>query len=190
MVEWIQTLDGSILLWLQGNLRGGLLDGPLTLLTTLGNAGILWIALSVAMLCVPKTRRAGLLALAAMGICYLCNDMLIKELVARPRPFTAVPELWPMVAPPGSWSFPSGHTCSSFAAAGIWCRTLDWTWTKVLAVVLAALMGFSRLFVGVHYPTDVLVGMCVGILGSQIVYWAYCKWFNKGAFVDRTGRSG
>ena len=181
MAEWIQALDSGILLWLQENLRGGLLDGPLTLLTTLGNAGILWIVLSVAMLCVPRTRRAGGLALVAMGICYLCNDMLIKELVARPRPFVTVPELLPMVDPPGSWSFPSGHTCSSFAAAGIWCRTLGRTWMKAAAVVLAALMGFSRLFVGVHYPTDVLVGMCVGILGSQVIYWAYCRWFQKKA---------
>lgn len=179
MLEWIQTVDAGILLWLQENLRGGALDAPLKLLTTLGNAGILWIVLSVVMLCVPKTRRAGLLALVAMGICYLCNDMLIKGLVARPRPFVTVPELWPMVDPPGSWSFPSGHTCSSFAAAGIWCRTLDRGWMKVSAVILAALMGFSRLFVGVHYPSDVLVGMCVGILGSQIIYWAYGRWMRR-----------
>lgn len=177
MLAWIQTMDESILLWLQENLRGGVLDGPLTLLTTLGNAGILWIVLSLVMLFVPKTRRAGLLALAAMGICYLCNDMILKGIVARPRPFVTVPELWTMVERPDSWSFPSGHTCSSFAAAGIWCRTLERRWMKVGAVVLAALMGFSRLFVGVHYPSDVLVGMCVGLLGSQLIYLIYRHWF-------------
>lgn len=181
MLAWVQSVDESILLWIQENLRGGLMDGPLTLLTTLGNAGILWIVLSLAMLLVPKTRRAGLLALAAMGICYLCNDMIIKMLVARPRPFVTVPELWTMVEPPSSWSFPSGHTCSSFAAAGIWCRTLEGRRLKIGALVLAALMGFSRLFVGVHYPSDVLVGMCVGFLGSQLIYLAYCHWFHKEA---------
>ena len=180
MPEWIQNVDAGILLWLQETLRGGVLDAPLKLLTTLGNAGILWIALSAVMLCFPKTRRAGLLALAAMGICYLFNDVLIKGLAARPRPFVTVPELWPMVAPPGSWSFPSGHTCSSFAAAGIWLRTLERGWMKAAALILAALMGFSRLFVGVHYPSDVLAGMCVGLLGSQLIYWAYRGWFQKG----------
>lgn len=184
MLEWIQTLDAGVLLWLQEHLRGGVLDAPLKLLTTLGNAGILWIVLSAVMLCFPKTRRAGLLALAAMGICYLCNDVLIKGLAARPRPFVTVPELWPLVAPPGSWSFPSGHTCSSFAAAGIWCRTLEQTWMKVSAVALAALMGFSRLFVGVHYPSDVLVGMCVGILGSQIIYRVYYRRFRRNPPAD------
>ena len=73
MLPWIPSIDAGILLWLQENLRGGILDGPLTLLTTLGNAGVLWIVLSLVMLLFPKTRRAGLLALAAMGICYLCN---------------------------------------------------------------------------------------------------------------------
>lgn len=177
MLEWIQLMDESALLWLQENLRGGLLDGPLTLLTTLGNAGILWIALSLVMALFPRTRRAGLLALAAMGICYVFNDMVVKTIVARPRPFVTVPELWTMVAQPGSWSFPSGHTCSSFAAAGIWCRTLERRWMKAGAVVLAALMGFSRLFVGVHYPSDVLVGMCVGLIGSQLVFLAARRWF-------------
>lgn len=177
MLQWIQPLDESILLLLQEHLRGGLLDGPLKLLTTLGNAGILWIVLSIVMLFFPKLRKAGVLALVAMAICYICNDMIIKNLVERPRPFLAIPELWTMVEKPSSWSFPSGHTCSSFAAAGIWCRTVEQRWIRVGAVVLAALMGFSRMFVGVHYPSDVLVGMCVGLVGSQLIYLAWKTWF-------------
>ena len=180
MLQWIQSVDETILLGLQEYLRGGVLDGPLKLLTTLGNAGILWIVLSVIMLFFPKLRKAGILALVAMGVCYIFNDMIIKNLVERPRPFLTMPELWTMVEKPASWSFPSGHTCSSFAAAGIWCRTVEQRWIRAGAVILAALMGFSRMFVGVHYPSDVLVGMCVGLVGSQLIYLAWQKWSRRG----------
>ena len=70
----------------------------------------------------------------------------------------------PLVAEHDPNSFPSGHTCAAFAAASAWCRTLPRRWMKVTAVVLAALMGFSRLYVGVHFPSDVLAGMAVGLL--------------------------
>lgn len=173
MPGWMQQADEAVLIWLQEVLRCDLLNLPLTMLTTLGNAGILWIVLSLLMLTREKTRKAGAMALVAMGVCYLCNDMVIKLLVARPRPFATVQELVPLVAPPTSWSFPSGHTCASFAAAGIWCRTLDRRWMKAGALLLAALMGFSRMYVGVHYPSDVLVGMLVGLAGSQIVWMVW-----------------
>ncbi|MEG0441462.1 MAG: phosphatase PAP2 family protein, partial [Oscillospiraceae bacterium] len=68
-------------------------------------------------------------------------------------------------------SFPSGHTCAAFAAAGVWMRTLPKTWAKWTALAAAVLMGFSRLYVGVHFPTDVLAGLAIGLICSQIVYY-------------------
>ena len=70
-------------------------------------------------------------------------------------------------------SFPSGHTCAAFAAGMIWLRTLPWRWGRIAAVVLAALMGLSRLYVGVHYPSDVLAGAVIGALCAWVVWNVY-----------------
>jgi undecaprenyl-diphosphatase len=171
MFELIQNLDGNLLLWIQNNLRGPL-DGILSFYTNLGEAGILWIAISVVMLCIRKTRRAGLTALAAMGVCYLFNDVMLKHLVCRPRPFVTVEGLVPLIKGPGSWSFPSGHSCSSLAAASAWWRTVEWKSLRVVLLALAILMALSRLYVGVHYPSDVLVGALIGTIGGQLVWKA------------------
>ena len=173
-LNWIQILDAGILMWIQETLRGPL-DSIISVWTNLGEAGILWIVLCLIMLCFRKTRRAGVTALLAMGICYLFNDILIKNLVCRPRPFVTVEGLTSLIAEPGSWSFPSGHACSSLAAANVWWRTLEKKWMKVTLLVMAILMALSRLYVGVHYPSDVLVGGLIGTLGGQLIWLATRK---------------
>lgn len=176
------SLDLQILLFIQEHLRTAWLTPIMRLLSLAGNAGLLWIVLAAILLLPPKTRRTGAAMLVSMGLCYLLNDIVLKYLVQRPRPFLASEELMVLVSLPTSWSFPSGHTCSSFAAAcSIW-RTQGKK-AGIPAAILAALIGFSRMYVGVHYPTDVLCGMLVGIFGSLAVYrllllrWS---WFRKG----------
>lgn len=163
----IQALDEQVLLWIQEWIRQGVLDPLVKLYTTLGNAGIVWIVVSLAMLCWKPTRRAGVTALCAMLLGMLCTNVVLKHLVSRPRPYTVVEGLIPLLTSGDPNSFPSGHTCAAFASASAWCRTLPRRWMKIVAVVMAALMGFSRLYVGVHFPTDVLAGMAVGI---------FCGW--------------
>lgn len=182
MLETLQTLDAGILLWIQQHLRTDVLTGLLTRYTNLGEAGLIWIAIALLFLCFPKTRKAGAISLIAMLLCYVCNDLLIKNLVMRPRPFLTVEGLTPLIAPPHSYSFPSGHACSSFAAAVVWVQTLEGRWAKggkALLLVMALLMAVSRLYVGVHYPTDVLVGSLLGLLGG----WLVCRWL--GPAYDR-----
>ena len=164
MPEWLLEIDGGILLWLQETLRGAVLNGLLSVYTQLGNAGAMWIVLSLLMLCFPKTRKAGLAGLLAMLLGLLCTNVTLKHLVGRTRPWLTMEGLVPLVAEHDPNSFPSGHTCAAFAAASAWWRTLPWRWVRVLAVVLAALMGASRLYVGVHFPSDVLAGLAVGLL--------------------------
>lgn len=164
MPEWLLNIDGGALLWIQETLRCAFLNGILSVYTQMGNAGILWIALSVIMLCFPKTRKAGLASLLAMLLGLLCTNVALKHLVGRARPWLTVEGLVTLVKEPDPNSFPSGHTCAAFAAASAWCRTLPWQWMKVVGIVMAAAMGFSRLYVGVHFPTDVLAGMAVGLL--------------------------
>lgn len=175
MLEWIQAADGAALLWIQEVLRGALLTPVLKLYTQLGNAGFLWIVLSAAMLLHRRTRRAGWLALLSMLLGFLCTNVALKQLVGRARPWTVLEKLVPLVKEGDPNSFPSGHTCAAFAAAGAWCRGLRRRRVKALGVVMAAVMGFSRLYVGVHYPSDVIVGCLVGLAGSQAVWllWTY-----------------
>lgn len=167
MPESLLALDGAILLWIQTWIRGGLLEPLICLYTQLGNAGLLWILLSLLLLCSPKTRRAGVASLCAMLLGFLCTNVVLKHLFARPRPWLSVEGLTFLVVEKDPNSFPSGHTCSAFAAAAAWARTLPRRWMKYLGLVLAALMGLSRLYVGVHFPSDVLVGMLVGL---------FCGW--------------
>ena len=164
MLQWLLQADGGALLWIQDTLRCAFLDPVLTVYTKLGNAGLLWIVLSLVMLCFPKTRRAGFVSLVAMLLGLLCTNVVLKHLVGRTRPWLVVEGLVPLVAEPDPNSFPSGHTCAAFAAASAWWRTLPWSWRKIAAVAMAAVMAFSRLYVGVHFPTDVVAGMAVGLL--------------------------
>ena len=173
MLSWLATLDGGALLWLQEYLRSPLLTAFFTCFTQLGNAGILWIVLAVGLLCFRRTRKAGACALLAMLLGLLCTNVILKQLVQRPRPWLLVEGLLPLVAEGDPNSFPSGHTTAAFAAGIVWLRTLPWKWGRAAALVSAVLMGFSRLYVGVHYPSDVLAGAVIGTLCALA---ALCLW--------------
>ena len=174
MLGTLQNADAGILLALQA-VRSDFLDPLAEAYTSMGDAGILWIALSLTMLCYKPTRRAGVLALCAMALGLICTNMLLKPLVARPRPWLDVAGLVPLIDEPDPNSFPSGHTCAAFAAAMIFWRALPehWVGAKALAVSMAFLMGLSRLYVGVHYPSDVMAGALVGAACAWSVWHVY-----------------
>ncbi len=171
MLESLLQLDGRLLVAIQG-LHTAWLDPIVSIYTKLGDAGILFIALSLAMLLYKPTRKAGALALCAMILGLLVTNVTIKPLVERARPWLDWP-IVPLVTEKDPNSFPSGHTCAAFAAGMIWLRALPWRWGRITAVVIAVLMGLSRLYVGVHYPTDVLAGGVIGALCAWVVWRAY-----------------
>ncbi len=175
MLETLQNLDDSLLLVIQ-ELRLDWLDPLVAAFTSLGNAGVLWIVLSLAMLCWRPTRRAGALAILAMVLGLLCTNVVLKHLVGRTRPWLVVPGLIPLVEEPDPNSFPSGHTCAAFAAGLSWWRTLPWRWGRIAAVALGVCRGLSRLYVGVHYPSDVLAGGLVGALCAWMAWKLYQFW--------------
>ena len=160
----LQALDGGILLWLQ-SVRQPLLDGILTLYTQLGNAGVAWIVLSVVLLFFRRTRKGGALALCAMLFGLIGTNLVLKNLFQRMRPYEVVEGLTHLVHITDPNSFPSGHTCASLAAACALYHTLPRKW-GVACIVLAVLISLSRLYVGVHYPSDVLGGAVVGIFAG------------------------
>lgn len=174
MFTWLAAAEGPVLLWIQTALRG-VLDPLMILYTHLGDDGMLWIVLSLAMLCWRPSRKAGAAALIAMILGFLCTNVVLKELVSRPRPWLDVAGLLPLVNEPDPHSFPSGHTCAAFASACAWRRTLPRQWMGAVGLVLAVCMGFSRMYVGVHYPSDVLAGAAVGAACG----WAAWKLLQK-----------
>ena len=178
MLSLFAHWDAAILLSLQA-LHGTFADSLLVAYTHLGDAGVIWIVLSLILLFFPKTRRAGLLSLLAMGLGLLCTNGIIKHVVARVRPYEVVAGLEPLVRSGDPNSFPSGHTSAAFSAGVVWSRTLPRRWAKVAAIAAAALMGFSRLYVGVHYPTDVLAGAVLGSLYAVVILLLAARWKHR-----------
>lgn len=174
MAEAFFQMDGQLLLAIQ-SLRTDWLEPVMAFYTKLGDAGLLWIVLSLAMLCWKPTRRAGVLALLAMALGMLVTNVTIKPLLERPRPWLDWP-ITPLVAEDDPHSFPSGHTCAAFAAGMIWLRALPMRWGRIAAGVMAVLMGLSRLYAGVHYPSDVLMG---GIIGALCAWVVWSLWVRK-----------
>lgn len=139
--------------------------------TNLGNAGIFWIVLSVILLFPKKTRRAGILSVGALGSLCVTN-FLLKNYVARVRPYEVVQGLQCLIPAQKDWSFPSGHASASFASAVVIYKSCH-RGIGVPALILAFAISLSRLYVGVHYPSDVIVGMIIGTLIALILFWIF-----------------
>lgn len=165
-MESILSFDYNMLVWFAENL----VNEPLTILmrfiTALGNDGLIWILFALILIFRPSTRKCGLSMLIALLFSLLVNNLLLKSLVARSRPFQQYTDLTPLISPPGGFSFPSGHSSSSFAAAFACFSNHKKIGTPLL--VLAALIAFSRLYVCVHFPSDVICGSLLGILLGYI----------------------
>ena len=174
ILQSIQNLDGEILLLIQQYLRSGVLTPVMKVITSLGNGGWFWILCTVILLVVPKTRKAGCAAALSIIFGFLVTNVLLKNLVARPRPFAVIDALAPLITKPTDFSFPSGHTTASFAVALVMLRMLPKKY-GVPAVILATLVAFSRLYLGVHYPADVLAGFLVALAGSTLAVWGVRK---------------
>lgn len=170
ILQSIQQLDGEILLLIQQYLRTDMLTPFMKIVTFLGNGGWFWILCAVVLLAVPKTRKTGYAAVLSLIFGVIVTNLLLKNIVARPRPFAEIEALIPLIAKPTDFSFPSGHTTASFAVALVMLRMLPKK-IGIPAVVLAALVAFSRLYLGVHYPTDVLAGFVVALVGSSLAVW-------------------
>ncbi|MCI8466091.1 MAG: phosphatase PAP2 family protein [Lachnospiraceae bacterium] len=168
-------LEHEILFFIQESIRADWLDGFMKAVTFLGNGGWFFIVLGIALVLYPKTRVYGFLILAALAVDAVILNLGLKNLVQRARPYDQFSDLIPLVGRLGDYSFPSGHSGCAFAAAGVLylgspkgkrgfgCGMLG----------LAVLMGLSRLYVGVHFPTDVLAGALIGFLSAFFVVFLY-----------------
>lgn len=165
ILEWIQNIDAQILLFIQQYIRQDMMNWFWKDITFLGDGGWFWIVLGVVLLIPKKTRKSGFTALLALIIGSVITNLVLKTAVARIRPYDAVEGLVPLVKKLRDYSFPSGHTCASFSCAVVYYKMYPDIKGKG-AMVLAVLIALSRLYVGVHYPTDVLGGAIVGWLSA------------------------
>lgn len=177
MEELLINIEGPILLWIQEYLRKDVLTPILTFLTHLGDGGRFWIACAAVCLILPKLRRVGSTMAVSMLLNMLATNLFLKNVVARTRPYLAVEGLHSIVGAQMDYSFPSGHTACSFAAAVV-IFLLCPRRIGVPALGLAVLISLSRLYVGVHFPTDVLGGALVGTAAAFLAL-RICKSFWK-----------
>ncbi len=185
--EFIVNIDVAVYQFVDG-IMNPVLDSIMTFITHLGDTpGIVWCVLGICLLIPRKTRKLGVLMFAGLVVASAINNLCLKEIIERPRPYNLDPQVWldagytyewpGLVKQSTSWSFPSGHTSSSIGAAFgllLGCRKKE-LGIGIPAFVLSFLIGFSRIYVHIHYPTDVFVGAVVGLIGGAIAYLIFAK---------------
>lgn len=190
MLDFFATsFDLPILEWIQENVANGFLDFLMPIITIFGDAGIFWIACAAVMLIFPKTRKTGLAMGVALVMGLLVCNICLKPMVARMRPLVYEVENLGnsaadllhsgqlLVGKPSDFSFPSGHTIASFEAAGV--LMLNNKKLGIPALVLAILIAFSRMYLFVHYPTDVLASVVLGTLFAILANYLVKKGADK-----------
>lgn len=163
-MNFITNIDFSILDFIQNHFRSGALDWIMPKISFLGNAGLIWIVISVVLLSIKKYRKLGITLVIGLLLGLLIGNIILKPLVARPRPCWINSDIALLIASPKDFSFPSGHTLSSFIAAIIILK--ENKPFGYAAMILAILIAFSRMYLYVHFPSDILAGIILAVIIS------------------------
>lgn len=177
MTEILQQWGWDILYAIAQLREFPLLDIVMPFFSRLGDAGIIWIVTGVALLCTRRYRKTGVALLLGLLAGVLVGNVVLKNLIARPRPCWLQPEMLHLAANPTDYSFPSGHTLSSSVAATVLTkgeRRFGWA-----AIPLAALIAFSRMYLFVHFPGDILAGAVLGVVIGWSVFEAAKRFKRK-----------
>lgn len=172
---WLTALlraDVATFVAINSRLGAGVVGNAFALVTHLGDWGAVWLLLCALILWrghgSDESHRTVVLTITGMLFAELVT-WLAKDAVGRPRPYEVLPHVRLLVVPPGGYSFPSAHAMRSFVAAGVLSRYLsNRRWSPY---ALAALIAFSRIVVGVHFPGDVLAGALIGLL----IAWLFSR---------------
>ena len=172
-------MDFQILYFLN-SLHTPLFDKLAVFVTNLGSGGIFWILITVLLIMFKRTRYIGMCSAIALILSLLFCNIVLKNLIARPRPCWIDESIPLLVSRPADYSFPSGHTSSSFASAvSIFLHHRIY---GIMLIAVAAMISFTRLYLFVHFPSDVLCGALLGILLAysakfitEKIYKKYCK---------------
>ena len=203
--------DGNLLIGIQHALNADWLTPIMKSITMLGEDGIFWILVCLVLLLFKRTRRLGVICSLSLLCTFIVCNLCLKPAVDRGRPWITFQLVNPMLPPPGDASFPSGHSANSMGPA--WAmflatmpvrmaggrsydkvRCLGWNGEGVsphtmhkfgiAAVVLAVLIGISRLYLGMHYPSDVVCGLLIGMIVATVVYRIILRAEDKRGMMD------
>ena len=170
VLEWFDSIHRSVL------------DPLMVGITYSATSGLIWFVLGFLMTCSQRWRRCGVSVIVAVVLAYIVVDVVLKPLVCRERPFDFA-DFDLLIAAPDTWSFPSGHTASAFAGAtAILIHNRRW---GAVAMVYAVLVGISRLYLCVHWPTDVVAGAVVGVAVAVVAVWFMSRWIPYFRELDR-----
>lgn len=168
MTSIITTIDWSVLHWIHNTLACSTLDYIMPKITTIGNSGLIWIVIAMVLIITKKYRRYGFILLIGLGLGFLVGNMFLKNMIERARPCWLDSSVTLLIPRPTDFSFPSGHTLASAIAATI--LTLSNKKFGLLAIPLAISIAFSRLYLYVHFPSDILGGAVIGLLIGLFIF--------------------
>lgn len=176
MLHLFESTDIQILFYIQEHHRNLFFDKFMPLVTKLGNVGIFWIVLACILMVIKKYRKIGIMMFISIFLCALTGNIILKPLVRRIRPFDLVNFTQLLISAPKDFSFPSGHTMASFASAAVlFSQNKKW---GICAFILAFIIGYSRLYLFVHYPSDVVIGAVIGCILGIVSVKLYNKFIN------------
>ena len=180
--EWIQGIDLTFVRFVRENLSNGFLDVLMPIVTLFGEAGIVPIVLALIMMFFKKTRKAGITIACSLAMGFIIGNLVLKNVVARPRPYSVDTDVVLLINKLSDFSFPSGHTLATFECSV--CLLLNkFKKSGIAALAIAVLVAFSRVYLYVHYLTDILAGAILGtafaFVSYKIVEKVYLKFAKK-----------
>jgi len=170
-MNWIQNVDWSILQWMHAHLQCGFLDFIMPKITVLGDLGAVWLTAAAILIITKKYRRYGVMLVIGIAAGFIIGNLGLKPWVARPRPCWLDPSVTMLVPMETDFSFPSGHTLASVIGAAI--LTAADRRFAFAAIPLAILIAFSRLYLYLHFPSDVLASFCLGLPIAMITLYGF-----------------
>lgn len=171
MITFIQNIDNIILNFIDTMFHSPFMDKLMPIVTRLGDKGFIWIFIAILLMITKKYRITGIIMLSSLGVSALIGNLILKPLIARERPFFMNTDYKLLITKPHDFSFPSGHTMSSFTASTV--LFIRHRKIGIGALILAALIAFSRLYLYVHFPSDILAGLLMGVTVACFCSYVY-----------------
>lgn len=189
-LDQLEQIDGNLLIGIQHTLNADWLTPIMKVITSFGNYGWFAILICLILIACKKTRRLGIVCAASVLLTFICCTGILKPLVDRARPWEVFSGVNPLIPDPGDASFPSGHASNTMSIAfSLWLNTLDEKKERlhklgIGLIVFALLIGLSRLYMGVHFPSDVIAGILTALICSQIIYIINRKYSTKNGIIN------
>lgn len=173
MLALIQEFDRAVINFIHHNLQNDMISEVMAFISFISEYGLVWILLISILFMSKKHRKLACVSAMSFLLCRLVGVQILKPLISRPRPFIPLQYLDIFIPKPTSFSFPSGHAISSFSTAWVLLNMIEKLHLKVLLIISACIISLSRLYLMVHYPSDVLAGVILGILSSHLSLYVF-----------------